>query len=122
MDADLLFHALAHRTRRRLLDRLRRRGAMTAHDLGRGLAGTRQSVGKHLAILEAADLVVTRRFGREKLHFLNVVPIHGIASRWIRRFDRPRLRALDALRRAVESRAGSRDADAADAPARAPRR
>jgi DNA-binding transcriptional ArsR family regulator len=63
---------------------------------------TRQAVAKHLSILEEANLVATKRHGREKLHFINVVPINEIAERWMAKFDKPRLRALSNLKRALE--------------------
>jgi len=69
-----------------------------------GLAMTRQAVTKHLGILEDANLVATRKQGREKLHYLNPVPIHEIGERWIRKFERPRLEALGDLKRALEQR------------------
>ena len=69
-----------------------------------GLAMTRQAVTKHLGILEDANLVATRKQGREKLHYLNPVPIHEIGERWIRKFERPRLEALSDLKRALEQR------------------
>jgi DNA-binding transcriptional ArsR family regulator len=102
MDDDAVFHALADASRRLLLDRLRKRNAQTLSSLCEGLDMTRQAVAKHLAILEEANLVATRRRGREKLHFINVVPINAIAERWMARFDRPRLRALSNLKRALE--------------------
>ncbi len=101
-DDDALFHALADRSRRLLLDRLCKRNGQTLHALCRGLAMTRQAVAKHLAVLEAANLVASERRGREKLHFLNPVPINDIAERWISKFDQPRLRALSALKRTLE--------------------
>lgn len=99
---DALFRALADRSRRRLLDRLHRRNGQTLAELCPGLAMTRQAVAKHLAILAAANLVTWRRQGREKLHFLNPVPIHQIAERWIRKFERGRLGALSDLKRHLE--------------------
>jgi DNA-binding transcriptional ArsR family regulator len=70
---------------------------------------TRQAVSKHLAILEAANLVVTARRGREKLHYLNPVPIHEIADRWIGKFERTRLDALSELKKALEQQSGVDD-------------
>ncbi len=67
---------------------------------------SRQAVTKHLGILEEANLVAALRQGREKLHFINPVPIHQIAERWIAKFDRPRLGALADLKRALESKSG----------------
>ena len=100
---DDVFRALADDSRRTLLDRLFARNGQTLGDLCDGLAMTRQAVTKHLAILEAANLVATRRKGREKLHFLNPVPINDIADRWIGKFDRDRLTALADLKRQLES-------------------
>ena len=94
MDDDAVFRALADASRRRLLDGLHASNGQTLSELCQGLAMTRQAVTKHLAILEAANLVSTRRQGREKLHFINPVPINDIAERWIGKFDRPRLDAL----------------------------
>jgi DNA-binding transcriptional ArsR family regulator len=104
---DAVFRALADASRRELLDRLRAENGQTLGDLCAGLAGssapmTRQAVSKHLAILEAANLVVTVRRGREKLHYLNPVPIHEIADRWIGPFERTRLDALADLKKALE--------------------
>lgn len=93
-DRDLVFAALGDACRRLLLDRLRQRNGQTITALAEGLAITRQAVSKHLAVLEAAGLVVTRRHGREKLHFLNPVPIHAVAMRWLKEFDVLRLDAL----------------------------
>lgn len=100
--SDDVFKALADPSRRRLLDRLHATDGQTLGDLCAGLTMTRQAVAKHLAILEAANLVVSRRKGREKLHFINPVPIHEIAERWISKFDQPRLSALSALKRSLE--------------------
>jgi len=102
MDDDDVFHALADASRRLLLDRLRRKNGQTLGDLCSGLDMTRQAVAKHVSILEGANLVTTKRHGREKLHFINVVPINEIAERWMAKFDRPRLRALSNLKRALE--------------------
>src|SRR3974390_2435785 len=99
---DQVFRALADPSRRRLLDRLNERNGQTLHELCRGLDMARQSVSKHLAVLEAANLVTTRRRGREKLHYLNAVPINEIAERWIKAYDRERVRALADLKRALE--------------------
>lgn len=100
--SDDVFKALADPSRRRLLDRLHATDGQTLGDLCAGLIMTRQAVAKHLAILEAANLVVSKRKGREKLHFINPVPIHEIAERWISKFDQPRLSALSALKRSLE--------------------
>jgi DNA-binding transcriptional ArsR family regulator len=99
---DEVFRALADPSRRRLLDRLNRRNGQTLHELCAGLDMARQSVSKHLAILEDANLVTTVRRGREKLHYLNAVPINEIAERWINRYDRQRVAALSDLRKALE--------------------
>src|SRR5206468_8224441 len=85
--ADLVFKALADPGRRRLLDKLRVRGGRTLLELCEGMDMSRQAVTKHLAQLEEAGLAVSKRVGREKLHYLNPVPIHEIASRWIRPFE-----------------------------------
>lgn len=103
--ADAVFKALSDRNRRLLLDSLRDRNGQTLTELCAGLAMARQSVSKHLAVLEAAMLVTTVRRGREKLHYLNPVPINEIAERWISQFDQERVRALADLRRALEHRA-----------------
>ena len=102
MDMDAVFKALADPTRRRLLDSLHAKGGQTLSQLCENADMTRQAVTKHLAILEAANLVATRKQGREKLHFLNPVPINQIAERWIGKFEHGRLRALSALRGALE--------------------
>lgn len=102
MDDDPVFRALADASRQTLLDRLHDRNGQTLGELCQGLEMTRQAVAKHLAILEAANLVSWRRHGREKLHFINPVPIGEIAARWIGKFDQPRLGALSALRKTLE--------------------
>src|SRR5213082_3358752 len=99
---DEVFRALADPNRRQLLDRLNDRNGQTLRDLCAGLDMARQSVSKHLAILEAANLVTTVRRGREKLHYLNAVPINEIAERWITQYDQQRVRALGDLKRALE--------------------
>ena len=104
MNEDAVFRALADASRRQLLDRLHERNGQTLGDLCRGLDMTRQAVAKHLAILEGANLVSWKREGREKLHFINPVPINAIAERWISKFDRPRLRALSQLKKALEEK------------------
>lgn len=100
--ADLVFKALADSDRRRILDRLRMRGGQTLIELCEGIDMTRQGVTRHIDLLEEAGLVVTRREGREKLHYLNPVPIHEIAERWIRPFERSRLEALRDLKAQLE--------------------
>jgi DNA-binding transcriptional ArsR family regulator len=102
MDEDAVFRALADGSRRQLLDRLHARNGQSLGELCQGLDMTRQAVAKHLAILEEANLVSTERHGREKLHFLNPVPIHAIAERWIRKFEFARLDALSELKRTLE--------------------
>jgi DNA-binding transcriptional ArsR family regulator len=106
MKDDAVFRALADRSRRRLLDRLHEKNGQTLGELCRGLDMTRQAVAKHLAVLEAANLVSWQRRGREKLHFINPVPINEIAQRWIGKFELPRLHALAELKRNLE---GERD-------------
>ena len=102
MNEDAVFRALADSSRRQLLDWLHARNGQTLSELCQGLDMTRQAVMKHLAILEDANLVSTRRQGREKLHFINPVPINEIAERWIGKFERPRLGALLDLKRTLE--------------------
>lgn len=99
---DEVFRALADRSRRSLLDRLHAKSGQTLNELCNGLAMTRQAVAKHLAILEEANLVTTVRHGREKLHYLNPVPIHQIGDRWIRKFERAKLAALGSMKRRLE--------------------
>ncbi|MDE2487914.1 MAG: helix-turn-helix transcriptional regulator [Alphaproteobacteria bacterium] len=102
MDDDAVFKALADPSRRELLDRLHARNGQTLSELCQGLEMSRQAVTKHLAVLESANLVAARRRGREKLHFINPVPINGIAERWIGKFEERRLAALSALKQALE--------------------
>ena len=99
---DDVFKALADASRRLILDRLRDEGGLGLGQLCDGHDMSRQAVSKHLAILEAAHLVVSVRRGREKLHFLNPVPIHDIAMRWIGRFEPTHLAALHRLKQALE--------------------
>ncbi|MGP4087572.1 ArsR/SmtB family transcription factor [Streptomyces sp. KR55] len=99
---DRVFKALADDTRRRLLDRLHERNGQTLGELCERIDMARQSVTQHLAVLEAANLVSTVRRGREKLHYLNPVPLHEIQERWIDKFERPRLSALGAVKRRAE--------------------
>ena len=101
---DEVFKALADASRRSLLDRLHARNGQTLNELCEGLAMTRQAVTKHLVILEEANLVTAIRHGREKLHYLNPVPIHQIGERWIRKFERGKLAALSELKRQLEKR------------------
>jgi DNA-binding transcriptional ArsR family regulator len=102
MNEDAVFRALADASRRQLLDRLHRRNGQTLGELCEGLDMTRQAVAKHLAILQEATLVSWKRRGREKLHFINPVPINEIAERWIRKFERRHLAALSALKKKLE--------------------
>jgi DNA-binding transcriptional ArsR family regulator len=95
MSMDSVFRALADPPRRRILESLNARNEQTLSELCEGHDMTRQAVTKHLAILEEANLIATRKEGREKLHFLNPVPIFEIADRWIEKFERSRLRALN---------------------------
>jgi uncharacterized protein YndB with AHSA1/START domain/DNA-binding transcriptional ArsR family regulator len=99
---DDVFRALADPSRRSLLDSLNRHNGQTLRELCAGLDMARQSVSKHIAVLEAANLVTTVRRGREKLHYLNAEPINAIADRWINRYDRPRAEALADLKTALE--------------------
>jgi DNA-binding transcriptional ArsR family regulator len=102
MSMDAVFKALADPTRRQLLDSLRARNGQTLSELCEHADMTRQAVSKHLAILEAANLVAMRKSGRERLHYLNPVPISEIAERWIDKFERGRLRALSDLKKNLE--------------------
>ncbi len=102
MSEDAVFRALGDASRRTLLDRLHRRNGQTLNELCAGLEMTRQAVTKHLAILQNANLISVRRQGREKLHFINPVPINDIAERWIGKFQRGHLRALSALKKSLE--------------------
>ncbi len=102
MSMDAVFKALADQSRRRLLDSLHRHNGQTLGELCRLLDMSRQAVSKHLAILEEANLVATERRGREKLHFINPVPIHDIADRWIGKYERHRLDALAQLKKDLE--------------------
>ncbi len=106
MSMDAVFRALADAARRRLLDRLHARNGQTLGELCAGQGMSRQAVAKHLAILEEANLVATQRRGREKLHFINPVPIHAIAERWIRKFEQRHLTALSALKKSLERKEG----------------
>lgn len=99
---DALFKALADGTRRVLLDRLREKNGQTLGELCKKLEISRQAVTKHLKVLEEASLVSVQWDGRHKLHYLNPVPIHEIAERWIDRFERDRLRILTDLKRKLE--------------------
>ncbi len=100
---DLVFRALADGSRRELLDRLRAESGQTLGELCQRLDMTRQAISKHLAILEEANLVATVKRGREKLHYLNPVPIHEIGERWIGKFERSRLQTLSDMKKALET-------------------
>ena len=102
MSMDRVFKALADKSRRRLLDRLRANNGQSLGELCEGLAMSRQAVAKHLKILESANLVATRKEGRHKRHFINSVPINDIAERWIGKFERGALEALAELKRNLE--------------------
>ena len=105
-DTDLLFKALADPSRRKLLDLLHAHDGRTLNELCAHMAMTRQAVTQHLAVLESAQLVATVRRGREKLHFLNPVPLQEIHERWIAKFEKPRLKALAELKRKLEKAHG----------------
>ena len=99
---DMVFKALADASRRKLLDRLHRKNGQTLGELCEQHDMSRQAVTKHLALLEAANLVVRVWRGREKLHFLNPVPINEIYTRWIGKFEQGRLQALHNLKQALQ--------------------
>ena len=99
---DKVFKALAEPARRALLDRLHKENGQTLGRLCERMEMTRQAVTKHLAVLEDAELVVVVWQGREKLHYLNPVPIQGIADRWINKFERGKLRAIADLKKRLE--------------------
>jgi DNA-binding transcriptional ArsR family regulator len=101
-DDDKVFKALADASRRQLLDRLRKHHGLTLRELCARHDMSRQAVTKHLVLLEAANLVVTVKRGREKLHYLNAVPINDIYMRWIGRFEQRRLAALHNLKQALK--------------------
>ena len=102
MDIDKVFKALADPSRRRLLDLLHRENGQTLVALCEHMDMTRQGVTQHLQQLEEANLVIAVRRGREKLHYLNPVPLHEIHERWIEKFERSRLDALRNLKRRLE--------------------
>jgi DNA-binding transcriptional ArsR family regulator len=101
---DVVFKALADESRRKLLDRLHRNNGQTLGELCGHLDMTRQAVAKHLRLLEAANLVAVVWRGREKLHYLNPVPLHGIYERWIGKYERHRLQALSDLKKGLEQK------------------
>jgi DNA-binding transcriptional ArsR family regulator len=105
-DVDLLFKALADPSRRRLLDLLHAHDGRTLNELCEHLDMTRQGVTQHLFVLEAANLVTTVRRGREKLHFINPVPLQEIYERWIAKFEKSRLKALSDLKQRLEKSHG----------------
>jgi len=99
---DAVFKALADKSRRKLLDQLRSNNGQTSGQLCGHLDMTRQAVTKHLALLEAANLIATIWHGREKLHYLNPTPLHEIYERWIGKYERHRLQALSDLKKGLE--------------------
>lgn len=108
---DEVFRALADASRRKLLDRLNARNGQSLRELSEGLEMSRQAVTKHLSVLEAAGLVTVVRHGREKLHYLNPVPIHDVADRWIGRYERGRLTVLSRLKHSLEGAEAGTAAD-----------
>jgi len=100
-DENKVFKALADASRRQLLDRLRKKAGLTLGDLCQGHNISRQAVTKHLVLLEEANLVVSVKQGREKLHYLNPVPINEIYMRWIGKFERNQVQALFNLKQAL---------------------
>ena len=103
---DLVFKALADRHRRLILDRLYEEDGQTLQALCRGVDMSRQGLSKHLAILEAAGLVVSIFEGREKRHYLNPIPIQAVAERWIDKYATAQLTAVSALKKALEEKHG----------------
>jgi DNA-binding transcriptional ArsR family regulator len=103
-DEAAVFRALADTSRRQLLDRLHARSGQSLAELCEGLEMTRPAVAKHLRILEEANLVAIQWKGREKLHFINPVPINEIAERWIGKFERPRLRSISDFKDRLEAK------------------
>jgi DNA-binding transcriptional ArsR family regulator len=99
---DAVFKALADESRRKLLDQLHKSNGRTLTQLCESLDMTRQGVTKHLGLLEKANLVTVVWRGREKLHFLNPVPLHEIYERWISKYERARLQALSVLKKGLE--------------------
>lgn len=102
MNDDAVFKALADASRRKLLDRLRQKNGQTLGELCAGLNMTRQAVAKHLRVLKKGNLVSWKREGRERIHFINPVPINEIAERWISKFEQPQLQALSRLKKKLE--------------------
>jgi len=103
---DVVFKALADSSRRKLLDELHKENGQTLSELCEQLEMTRQAVTKHLVLLEKASLIAVVWRGREKLHYLNPMPLHEIYERWIGKYERHRLQALSDLKRGLESSAG----------------
>ena len=101
-DVDIVFKALADPVRRRLLDRLYAAGGQTLGELCKGIDMARQSVSQHLELLEEANLISVEWQGREKLHYVNPVPIHEIYERWIRKYEQQRLSALHHFKTKLE--------------------
>ena len=101
---DAVFKALADESRRKLLDQLHRSNGQTLTQLCQRLDMSRQGVTKHLGLLEAANLLIVVWHGREKLHYLNPVPLHEIYERWISKYERHRLQALSDLKKSLELR------------------
>ena len=99
---DKVFKALSDPSRRKLLDRLYASGGQTLGQLCEQMGMSRQAVAQHLGVLEAANLISTVKRGREKHHYLNPVPIHEIYDRWVRKFERRGLKALDQLKKQLE--------------------
>lgn len=94
MDRDKVFQALADPTRRTLLDRIYQTSGQSVAELAEGLGMSRQAVAKHLAVLEDAEMVATRRMGRQRKHYLNPLPFRAVTGRWLRRFEKVRLADL----------------------------
>ena len=101
---DVVFKALGDASRRKLLDELFKNNGQTLSELCGLLDMTRQAVTNHLVLLDEANLVVTVWRGREKLHYLNPVPIHEISERWIGKYERHRLQALSDLKKGLETK------------------
>ena len=102
MTDDLVFKALGDPTRRMLLDLLCEKNGQTLGQLCENLHMTRQSATQHLGLLEAANLVTAIKRGREKLHYINPVPLHDIYARWVRKFEMQRLSLLHDLKSELE--------------------
>ena len=99
---DAVFKALADESRRKLLDQLHKSNGQTLGELCEDLDMTRQAVTKHLVLLEKANLIAVVWRGREKLHYLNPMPLHEIYERWIGKYERHRLQALSDLKKGLE--------------------